>query len=52
MCPVTVGQTYSNWIVVEGVSKDMQVIADDHPLLAPGMPVQIIRSITPPPIFK
>ncbi|HCI56875.1 MAG TPA: hypothetical protein DEW74_01990 [Opitutae bacterium] len=52
MCPVTVGQTYSNWIVVEGVSKDMQVIADDHPLLAPGMPVQIIRSITPPHTFK
>lgn len=52
MCPVTVGQTYSNWIVVEGVDKDMQVIADSHPLLAPGMPVQIASSITPPQSFK
>jgi hypothetical protein len=48
MQSVTVEQTYDHWVVVHGLQGDEQIVADGHSLLAPGMPIKIIRTIEPP----
>ena len=50
---VAVEQSYDGWIVIaEGLKGDEKVIAEGHTLLAPGMPIQVLHTVTAPETLK
>lgn len=49
---VTTGQSYDGWIIIQGLKKDITVIADGHALLAPGIPVQASSTVEVPESLK
>lgn len=48
MHPVTTGQSYYGWIVVNGLDKNETVIVNGHALLAPGVSVQANTTLSIP----